>query len=50
MFGAAARHGLLRLAIPRRVCTQNHIDYAVEAIIVEQPPSLRHFSARFRAL
>jgi tryptophanase len=64
MFGAAARHELLRLAIPRRVYTQSHIDYVVEAIlevnarkdeirgmeIVEQPPALRHFSARFRPL
>jgi tyrosine phenol-lyase len=64
MFGEAARHELLRLAIPRRVYTQSHIDYVVEAIlevnarkdrirgmeIVEQPPFLRHFSARFRPL
>ncbi len=64
MFGASARHELLRLAIPRRVYTQSHIDYVVEAIlevnarkheirgmeIVEQPPFLRHFSARFRPL
>ena len=64
MFGAAARHELLRLAIPRRVYTQSHIDYVVEAIlevnarkreirgleIVEEPPFLRHFSARFRRL
>jgi tryptophanase len=64
MFGPAARHELLRLAIPRRVYTQSHIDYVVEAIlevnarkreirgmeIVEQPPFLRHFSARFRPL
>jgi tyrosine phenol-lyase len=64
MFGDKARHELLRLAIPRRVYTQSHIDYVVEAIlevnarkgelrgfeIVEQPPFLRHFSARFRPL
>ncbi len=64
MFGEKARHELLRLAIPRRVYTQSHIDYVVEAIlevnsfrerlrgveIVWQPPFLRHFSARFRPL
>jgi tyrosine phenol-lyase len=64
MFGEKAQHELLRLAIPRRVYTQSHIDYVVEAIlevsawkeqirglaIVEEPPFLRHFSARFRQL
>src|SRR3984957_10261418 len=64
MFGEHARHELLRLAIPRRVYTQSHIDYLVEAIlevnarkeslrgleIGEEPPFLRHFSARFRQL
>ena len=64
MFGAAARHELLRLAIPRRVYTQSHIDYVVEAVlevnarkqdirgleIAEEPAFLRHFSARFRPL
>lgn len=64
MFGEHARHELLRLAIPRRVYTQSHIDYLVEAIlevnerkselkgleIVEEPPFLRHFTARFKQL
>jgi tryptophanase len=64
MFGANAQHELLRLAIPRRVYTQSHIDYVVEAIlevnerrsqirglaIESEPPFLRHFSARFRRI
>jgi len=64
MFGDEARHELLRLAIPRRVYTQSHIDYVVEAIlevherrdslrgfqIVSQPKFLRHFTCRLRPL
>ena len=64
MFGGHAHHELLRLAIPRRVYTQSHIDYLVEAILevneykeriagfeIESAPQfLRHFSARFRPL
>jgi tyrosine phenol-lyase len=66
MFGKSGRPPmeLVRLAIPRRVYTQSHIDYVIEALeavfakrdtlrgmaIVEEPPSLRHFTARFREL
>ena len=72
MFGKCDEHGverpspmdLLRLAIPRRVYTQSHIDYTVEVILdvwrrreqirglalTEQAPFLRHFSARLQRI
>ena len=71
MFGAhpdgtetAAAMDLVRLAIPRRLYTQSHIDYVAEALIevargtkdlggwkiVSAPRFLRHFTARFEPL
>jgi len=64
MFGAAAKMDLVRLAIPRRVYTQSHIDYVVEVILEvwknrdriqglklkQEAPFLRHFTARLEPM
>jgi tryptophanase len=64
MFGAAATMDLVRLAIPRRVYTQSHIDYLIEVILEVwkrrehirglklkyEAPFLRHFTAQLESL
>jgi tyrosine phenol-lyase len=64
MFGEHAKMDLVRLAIPRRVYTQSHIEYVVEVILdvwrrrqnirgydlISQAPFLRHFTARLRPI
>jgi len=64
MFADAAKMDLVRLAIPRRVYTQSHIDYVIEVILEVwkrrekirglklsyQAPFLRHFTARFEPI
>ena len=72
MFGKYAGDGtlipstmeLVRLAIPRRVYTQSHIEYVAETFeeimrqrdhvrgyrIVKEPKFLRHFTAHFEPL
>ena len=64
MFGDAAHMDLVRLAIPRRVYTQSHIDYVIEVMLevwrqrerihglrlTHEAPFLRHFTARLEPL
>jgi tryptophanase len=64
MFARHATMDLVRLAIPRRVYTQSHIDYVIEAILglwkkreqfrglklTYEAPFLRHFTARLEPI
>jgi len=64
MFAAAAQMDLVRLAMPRRVYTQSHVDYLVEVILevyrkresivgmrlTYEAPFLRHFTAHLTPL
>ena len=64
MFAKAAQMDLVRLAIPRRVYTQSHVDYLVEVILevwakredirglclTYEAPFLRHFTARLEPM
>ncbi len=64
MFASAAKMDLVRLAIPRRVYTQSHIDYVIEVILevwcrrneigglrlTYEAPFLRHFTAHLEPI
>jgi tryptophanase len=64
MFGKTATMDLVRLAIPRRVYTQSHIDYVIEVILevwrrrerirglqlTYEAPFLRHFTAKLEPI
>jgi tyrosine phenol-lyase len=64
MFGKDANMDLVRLAIPRRVYTQSHVDYVIEVILdvwrrrerigglrlTYEAPFLRHFTARMEPI
>lgn len=64
MFAGAAQMDLVRLAIPRRVYTQSHIDYLIEVILevwnhresirsmrlTYEAPFLRHFTAHLEPI
>jgi len=64
MFGEHAANDLVRLAMPRRVYTQSHIEYVLEVFekllgeapsipgyrMTYEPPFLRHFTAHFEPI
>jgi tyrosine phenol-lyase len=64
MFGKTAKMELVRLAMPRRVYTQSHVDYVIEVILAVwkrreqiqgmrltyQAPFLRHFTAHLEPM